>query len=251
MKLTCYTLENEEHLPKMIPGGPERDWMEAFGDRHPYRCLPLVIANTTGWELQSPYSFTAWWTGGPLKEDIQVRPDDDTPLDIVERFATSHFTKGVLTFHTGYLFRTEPGWDTWVGGAPNHVKDGIQALSGIVETDWLPFPFTMNWHFTRPGYVSWKKGDPFCFVMPVPHHSLDAMQPILKSIETDQDLKRQYEAWGQSRNKFLDNLENKDPETLKQGWQRHYFKGDLVSGDQRPEGQVHVNRRRLKAPVKE
>lgn len=225
--------------------------MDEFGDRHPYRCLPLVIANTTGWELQSPFSFTAWWTGGPQKEDIQVRSDDDTPTETVARFATSHFTKGVLTFHTGYLFRTEPGWDMWVGGAPNHLKDGVQALSGIVETDWLPFPFTMNWHFTRPGYVSWTKGEPFCFIMPVPHHSLEHMQPVMKSIHSDPELMRQYEAWGQSRNTFLQNLESRDPETLKQGWQRHYFKGEIVTGDQRPEGQVHVNRRRLNAPIKE
>lgn len=235
----------------MVPGGPDRQWMDDFGDRHPYRCLPLVIANTTGWELQSPFSFTAWWTGGPQKEDIQVRSDDDTPTETIARFATSHFTKGVLTFHTGYLFRTEPGWDMWVGGSPNHVKDGIQALSGIVETDWLPFPFTMNWHFTRPGYVSWKKGEPFCFIMPVAHHALDAIQPVVKSIHSDPELMRQYDAWGQSRNTFLQNLETRDPETLKQGWQRHYFKGESVTGDQRPEGQVHVNRRRLKTPVKE
>ena len=30
-------------------------------------------------------------------------------------------------------------------------KDGISALSGVIETDWLLYNFTVNWIFTRPG----------------------------------------------------------------------------------------------------
>ena len=70
----------------------------------------------------------------------------------------------MLTFHPGYLFRTPPGWSMWAMGPPNHIKDGIQPLAGLVETDWLPFPFTMNWIFTRPGTVRFEKGEPFCFI---------------------------------------------------------------------------------------
>ena len=38
----------------------------------------------------------------------------------------------------------------------------MQPLVGLIETDWLPFPFTMNWVFTRPGRVRLEKGEPFC-----------------------------------------------------------------------------------------
>jgi hypothetical protein len=242
MKLTCYT--TEPNPPQLVPGDPDRGWMDAFGDRHPYRCLPLVIANTTGWMMLSPCSFTATWTGGPRQEDIRLDVDDD--YKDLARLATSHFAKGVLTFHTGYLFRTEPGWDLWVGGAPNHVKDGIQALSGIVETDWLPFPFTMNWHFTRPGIVQFKKGEPFCFVMPVPHAAYEEIEPIIKPLASNPELVKEYEAWSQSRTGFLDKLAARDAEATKQGWQKHYFKGQKVEG-QAPDG-THVNRRRLAMP---
>ena len=77
---------------------------------------------------------------------------------------TSHFGNGTITFSFPYLFRTPPGWSMLTMGSPNHVKDGIQALAGVVETDWLPFPFTMNWLFTRPGKVRFEKGEPFCFI---------------------------------------------------------------------------------------
>ena len=63
---------------------------------------------------------------------------------MLSRFVISHFGSGVLTFHAGYLFRTPPGWAVWARGAPNTVKDGIVPLDGLVETDWLPFTFTMN-----------------------------------------------------------------------------------------------------------
>ena len=36
-----------------------------------------------------------------------------------------------------------------VTGPFNQPKDAIQPLTAIVETDWAPFTFTMNWKFTR------------------------------------------------------------------------------------------------------
>ena len=109
MRLTCYQVDPS--ASEMVPGSPDRDWMDRFADRHPYRCLPLVVANTSGWTLNSPVSFTASWNGGPRVEDIRLDPDDGTPPDMLKRWAVSHFSGGVLTFHTGWLFRTEPGWD--------------------------------------------------------------------------------------------------------------------------------------------
>jgi hypothetical protein len=244
MKLTCYTIHGSG--AEMVPGKPERQWMDEFSNRHPYRCLPLVVANTTGWELLSPVSFTASWTGGSRADDIRIDPDDDTTAETLSRWAVSHFAGGTITFHTGYLFRTEPGWDLWVGGAPNWVKDGIQPLTGIVETDWLPFPFTMNWRFTRPGFASFKKGEPFCFIMPVPHAAIDEVQPIVRRLSDDPELENQYQNWGESRSKFLTGLTERDPEIVKRGWQRDYFKGQAPSGQAGSD--THINRRRLKTP---
>lgn len=246
MKLTCYQVDP---VPaELVPGRPDREWMDKFADRHPYRCLPLVVANTTGWELLSPVSFTASWNGGPRTTDIRLDPDEGTTREQLDRVAVSHFSGGILTFHTGWLFRTEPGWDIWVGGPPNHIKDGIQALAGVVETFWLPFPFTMNYRFTRPGMVSFKKGEPFAFIVPMPHAAIDEIQPIVKRLEDDPELKRQYEAWGESRSNFLNRLADKDQDAVKNGWQRDYFRGRTPEGHLAPDG--HVNRRRLKAPRK-
>ena len=62
----------------------------------------------------------------------------------------SHFGEGVITWNIPFLFRTSPGYNLLVRGPSNWIKDGVQALEGIVETDWAVQTFTMDWKFTRP-----------------------------------------------------------------------------------------------------
>jgi hypothetical protein len=248
MELECFVVNHSP--PEIVPGRAERDWMESFQSRFPYRCLPLTMANTTGWEILSPVTFTAIWNGGTKKEDLQITCDDDPSFDM-EHIAASHFTHGVLTFHTGYLFRTPPGYGVWVQGPPNTVKDGIAPLAGLVETDWLPFPFTMNWRFTRPGMIEFKRGEPFCFINVVPLKQQDEIQPVIKHISEDPDLYNQFYNWAEMREDFNKRLMGRDPSAMKQLWQKHYFKGEKVADDGSaiPGSEDHVSRRRLKSPV--
>ncbi len=244
MQLECFSVMPRP--PELAPGRPDRNWMDRFAQRHPYRCLPLTMANTSGWELLCPFSFTAEWNGGVNQADITITPDRPQPN--AKEYVVSHFSGGTLTFHTGYLFRTSPGWSVWTSGPPNHVKDGIQPLTGLVETDWLPFPFTMNWLFTRPGKVRFEKGEPFCFITLVQQRQLDAVEPIQRSLASDPPFKEQYEAWRRLRDDFNKRLGRLDPSAIKEAWQRFYFKGELPD-DSGPAPKDHVNKRRLK-PVR-
>lgn len=243
MQLECYP--TNQRPPDIVPGRPQRAWMDAFAERHPYRCLPLSMANTTGWEILCPVGFTAEWNGGAHQDCITLTPDHPHPG--FEEFAKSHFSRGIVTFHAGYLFRTPPGWSMWVQGPPNHIKDGIQPLQGLVETDWLPFPFTMNWMFTRPGRVKFAKGEPFCFITLVQDRLLADVQPVTKSLTANDDLRRQYDAWYNQRSEFNARLIKQDPEAVRDAWQRFYFRGELPDNTG-PAPATHVNKRRLKAP---
>jgi hypothetical protein len=205
----------------------------------------MTMANTTGWEIINPVGFTAEWNGGIHQDDIKFIPDHPHPA--FHELVKTHFSRGILTFHTGYLFRTPPGWSMWTSGAPNHVKDGIQPLTGLVETDWLPFPFTMNWMFTRPGRVRFEKGEPFCFITLIPDRALQATQPITKSMNRNPDLRGQYDAWYRTRAEFNERLMKQEPEAMREAWQRFYFKGELPE-DTGPAPTSHVNKRRLKSP---
>ena len=117
-----------------------------------------------------------------------------------------------------------------VTGPVNRQKDGIGALTGIVETDWLPFPFTMNWRFTRPGTVRFDKDEPVCVLFPVRKGALEATQPEIRNIDDNADLMREYQAWKESRTDFISKLRSGHAETIKRAWQRFYFKGVKPTG---------------------
>lgn len=224
MQLICHRVDDD--APELVPARPQRNWMDAFPHRHPYRCLPMTIANAYGWELLSPVDFEAEWNGGPHKTDIVIR---SPKLAKATRLVSSHFARGVLTFHTGYLFQTDPSWELIVTGPANDPKDGIGCLTGVVETHWLPFPFTMNWQFTRPGTVRWSVGEPFCLVYPVARQAIEQTQPIIRSLNANPALKEHYVAWRDSRGEFLQGLRERNADVVKAGWQRHYFRGEQVA----------------------
>jgi hypothetical protein len=149
--------------------------MDGFPDRHPYRCLPLSIANAHGWEVLCPIPK---WNGGPAVEDLTIRPlkalSGGRPVD---HFCRSNFSRGIVTFHLDYIFRTDSGWDLLATGPFNHPKENAYPLTGIIEADWLPYPFTMNWQVLRPGRVMFEEDEPFCFIFPIKKQALLDCEP--------------------------------------------------------------------------
>jgi hypothetical protein len=242
MKLVCYALKPD---PPAIRAAPvTRAWMDEIGDNHAYRCLPLNIANSHGWEVLSPCAFEVAWSGTKWPTAITLRALDG--YERLQQLAVSHFAHGIVTFHLGYLFRTEPGWDLFASGSLNHPKDGIAPLTGIIEADWLPYPFTMNWQMTRPGSVRFDKDEPLCMLFPVPHAALQDVAPEIVDLESDPEMKRQTMEWKERRDEFMQKLDAKDPKALKDRWQRYYFLGKTPDGATLAQ---HLSKLRLAAPA--
>lgn len=221
MELTVHLYEGWK--PRIIPAGSRRDWMDQSPDSFAYRCLPLKIANEHGWELLCPVGFEAEWNGGSAPEDVVIRVDpggrpEDAPVAL--------FGEGTLTFHVQGLFRTPPGINLWVGGSPNEFKDGIGALSGIIETDWSPYTFTMNWKFTRPGHViRFEENEPFCYFFPLQRGLVSDTTARLAPIDEAPELKRQFETWSQSRDAFHEEMRVDPPSETAARWQKLYYRG--------------------------
>jgi len=239
-ELTCYPLW--PNPPELVPGRSERVWMDLTSERYAYRCIPLSMANASGWEIRLPFVLEAGWNGQDGLDAIQFRSNHPH----FAHLASSHFGHGVITFHTGWMFKTSPGWGLWARGAPNMIKDGVVALDGLIETDWLPFPFTMNWRFTRPGIVRWEAGEPFCFITPAPHGLIDRVQPKIASLDADPKLKAAYDAWSASRADFGKRLSAREEDAVAEKWQRTYVQGRGGVEDGVPA--YHLSKRRLKAP---
>jgi hypothetical protein len=219
MKLVAYLLDGQ--LVEIRPAPATREWMDDTNDRFAYRCLPLNIANAHGWEILCSGAFAASWNGSPKPDGVTVVPEtamDNPPL--------SHFGYGILTFRLGCLFRTEPGYDLLVQGPVNRPKDGIAALSGVIETDWAPYTFTMNWRFTRAGHpVRFEKGEPICHFFPVRRGTLESFEPELRPITDDPQLDRLRSAWKADRDRILRDLETPATSASARKWQKHYYRG--------------------------
>jgi len=243
MKLNCYAL-TDNPLP-LRAAAPSRDWMDRIPDRHAYRCLPLAIANAHGWEIACVCDFEVEWDGGPHARNVKLRALDG--FAHLPQFVVTHFAFGIVTFHLTYLFRTEPGWNLVATGPTNQPKDGIAPLTGVIETDWLPYPFTMNWQMTRPGRVRFQRDEPICMVYPVASHAVADTEPVIHNLSDDPDLMEQAMAWKNRRDEFMQRFNAGDAQTRKDGWQRDYFLGRRADGAA-PDAQ-HVNKLRLTAPV--
>jgi len=234
-KLYAYQTADEPDMA--ISRAPiERDWMDFTDRKLAYRCLPLVIANQSGWTISNPADFTLLWNGGDQPEDLQLDFSPNEPHPRV----LSHFGHGVLTFRIPWLFRTPPGINLWVKGASNWIKDGAQALEGIVETDWTAGTFTMNWRATRVGEpVSLKKGEPICMFFPIPRGLAAGLQPVLTPISRNTEVETEYEIFKSTRLEKLKEIED-EPGLAPKTWYRDYFRGLTGSGKQFPDHETVI-----------
>lgn len=238
MRLTAFQIGPT--APTLRPASPRRQWMDATTRKFAYRCLPLTIANQHGWELLCPCSFEALWSGGSSIGAVRVVRLGGGK----ERMADSHFGEGVITFHPGYLFRTDAPHNLMVTGPINTRKDGIVPLTGIVETDWLPFGFTMNWAFTRPGVVvRFEEGEPFCQVFPLDCALVESVQPEIRALASEPGLQAQYNGWSSTRNAFNQGLQDPQSQASQDQWQRYYNRGTLHTGE--PVEATHRTRLKL------
>lgn len=234
--LTAYQIDDPAGM-RIEPAPHERPWMDLTDQRFAYRCLPLVIANQLGWIVRSPVRFSARWNGGRNRKDIRLwfPPKRRDPRIM------SHFGEGVLTFSLPFLFRTPRGVNMWVKGPTNWLKDGIQPLEGIVETDWLESTFTMNWRFTRPDVtVRFDEGEPFCQLMPVPRGFVESFEPTQRRLDDDPALRGAYERWKDARLRFNTDLADVSSAAAQQGWQRDYMLGRDSGGNAFVEHQTRL-----------
>ncbi|MEN3746767.1 DUF6065 family protein [Sphingomonas sp. HF-S3] len=238
MDITCYVMDG--WAPRIRPASSRRDWMEATPERFAYRCLPLAIANAQGWELLSPCGFEARWNGGPLVEDVEIRIDEGSGT----RVPVSLFGQGTLTFHVEGIFETPPGWNLWVGGSPNDAKDGIAPLGGVIETDWSPYTFTMNWRFTRANHwIRFEKDEPFCFFFPVERALFDRIEPRIRPLRDAPALRDAFLDWSRSRDDFQKWVEETRPTAPADRWQKLYYRG--LKPDGHPGAADHMSKVRV------
>ena len=225
----------------IAPAQRWREWINAMADRWANRCLPLIVANESGWALLNPVGFRTHWNGEPATAAVTIEFDEDMPAP---RPVASHFGYGVLTWSVPYLFRTPPGYNLLARGPANWPKDGICALEGLVETDWSVATFTMNWKFTRPDeWVRFERDEPFCMIVPQRRGELERFAPEICPLSADPQVHAEAERWSRSRDqmqvkKFLATY-SKEFEGFRTAWEQDYYRGRTPDGRSAREHETH------------
>ena len=200
----------------------------------------MVIANQCGWFMLNSHSFKVRWSGENSAEALKIfYTIGDAPYP-----AESVFGHGILTFHIPYLFRTPAGYNILARGPANLPKDGATALEGLVETDWTPATFTMNWQITRIGKsVLFEKDEPICMIVPQRRGELECFRPTYQNIEDDTETCQKYYQWARSRREFIGWRRLRPSDAITDGFQNHYLRGTSLDGMKFPEHQTTVRLR--------
>ncbi len=232
--------------PNIDVGAAKRQWMDDTNQGFAYRCLPLSIANTHGWAVRCHASFRVYWTGGNAETDLVIQATDGA---LPALLPTNIFGHGILTFHIHALLETESGWNILCMGPPNAPKDGISPLMGVIETDWSPYTFTMNWKVTRPHtWIYFQKDEPYAFLMPVQRNGVEDFQPTLEMIDPDSEKGQAHYTWTASRTDFNKDLKQAGSQAQQDKWQKYYYLGKNPAGEEVTITPPHTIKPRIRAP---
>jgi len=218
-------------IVKPFKGNIKRSW---FVD-HAYWCLPLTVGNQYGFGIQSLRTFTILWNGGKGNHDVKVEFLDGN--NTVHQSISSHFGMGTVTIQNRFTFRTPPNVNLMTINPPNYWIDGIQHMTGVIETDNLRRDFTFNLKVTRPNHlIQINKGDFIGCVLPIPRYFVDSFElKHADEVLTVQEIAEEQQAmrdFGIERS----TLDRNKPH----GNGRRYFHGEDVYGNKFPDHQKRV-----------
>ncbi len=236
-----------DNAPQIAPASANRAWMTAQSEADkgwPSRCLPMLIANQSGWELRNQCAFTVIWIAQDDGIDVLIEPDEYLANQLLP---LSHFGNGILTWRLPMLFRTPPGYNLLVRGPANYPKDGVCPLEGIVESDWASASFSMSWKLTRKFLpVRFEVGEPICMIVPQRRAELEEFAPELRRLESDEDLQRKHQLFLRER----DTEKHAEQVARVAAGERVEWQGDYTRGRHR-DGEAgapgHQTRRDLRA----
>ena len=87
------------------------------------------------------------------------------------------------------MFCTEKKVTLITKGPANMPKHGIAPLEGVIETDWLPYPFTINWKMTAKNVrVRFERGEPIAQIIPYPSDLITSMEPEIRLLASNPEL---------------------------------------------------------------
>jgi len=195
-KLTL--VKTTQNPPEIKQSRFNRDWMDATYNKHAYQCLPLTVANVTGWELILQQDVLVQWDGGnTVPRILEGEKFDDRPIAIPSII-------GMMSFTTGWAFNTEDGYSTWISGSPNYFVDGAVPLTASIPSYWWPDEFNMNWQITKVKEpVLFPKGMPIMHFVIYPNTLLESTEIVVENLWDKPQLMDARQSYGNAKSEKM------------------------------------------------
>jgi hypothetical protein len=195
-KLTL--VKTTQNPPEIKQSRFNRDWMDATYNKHAYQCLPLTVANVTGWELILQQDVVVQWDGGnTVPKVLEGEKFDDRPIAIPSII-------GMMSFTTGWAFNTEDGYSTWISGSPNYFVDGAVPLTASIPSYWWPDEFNMNWQITKVGEpILFPKGMPIMHFIIYPNTLLESTEIVVENLWDKPELMNARQSYGNAKSEKM------------------------------------------------
>lgn len=197
--MTIVTLtKTHQNPPPIKQSRIKRDWMDATYNKHAYQCLPLTVANVSGWELILEQEVVVQWDGGNTVPKVLKGEMYNN------RAVTQPSIIGIMSFTVGWAFNTEDGYSTWIGGSPNYFVDGAVPLTASIPSYWWPDEFNMNWKITKIGEpVIFPAGMPFMFFTIYPNELLQNVEFKIDNLWDKPNLIKERMSYNEAKSKKL------------------------------------------------
>jgi hypothetical protein len=188
----------------------KREWMDKTFSGHAYRCFPLSLANSIGYELSLPEDVTFIWDG-----------IDDTSPDHIKilkgmKYCNTSRANATLSLKTGIVFKTDKNISMMHMPVPNLFNNEYQTYTSIISTSFYDIEFPSAIKVTIPNKeITIKANHPFATIIPI---SLSNMSNIELNIESFDKPKEYYEHQNEKMKMF-------DEITSKGDWTDWYRNG--------------------------
>lgn len=206
MKLSFVKLGVFADFCPVVPASSKRDWMDASPQRFAYKCVPLVMANTSGYFIECPFNLRVRWDGSEGSSGLELECLDDDYRNLLPDLFASHFGSGILTFRMPWLIRSDTeGVGAEITGPPNMWIPGLTPLQGMVQTWGHASSATMNWRLMYSDTDFFiPAGFPIAFVRPFDFRLVHEMEVgQMRFADLDEAFIKDYQGWTAQRDAVL------------------------------------------------
>lgn len=159
----------------------KRDWMDNTWEKHAYKCFPVSLANTIGYELSLPIDVTFVWDG------INDASAEHVKILSGEEFIHNSRANATVSFKTGIVIKSDTNLSFLHMPVPNLFNENYQTFTSIISTSFFDQEFPSAIRILKPDKaITIKADEPFATLVPISLKDMSNIELNLNNFDMDE-----------------------------------------------------------------